>query len=291
MTLHIFRTLAFLGLVALAVMYFVNVDHFDPLEDELIEAVMVEQNASLTFELDQNKSEEMITALYRERSKMRQQVEELQGTKDKFEQDIELLAPVFDKIKRRKTDVDKELEEIQSKLQDAEVPYLALEEENKPLFEEHITHQEEQKKQEEMLIALEKEANALGGDLNALEKERETATSNYTSKREEILLEIRHPGHLYYGDKAEVSVSSKAPSGKGLFVNQGRESGIREDMIFLVQKSDAFNEIPLILKSAIVEDQFSFLELYPIGMSQKVLNVNDGEKLFLIRTGDSNTSE
>ena len=272
-------------------MYFMNMKYFHSLDQEVSEAILVEQNASLSFELDQNKSEKLITALYRERSKMRQQIEELQGAKEKYEDDNELLVPLLEKIKKEKASVEKELIAIQSQVKDAELPYMALEEENKPLFEEYLNYQREQKVEEEKLAVLEKEANALGGDLTALEKEREIARSNYTSKREEILSEVRHPGYLYFGDKTEVSVSSKAPSGKGFFIDQGRESGIRDEMLFLVQKADVFNEIPLFLKSTIVENKFSFLEIHTIGNSEKVLNVSDGEKLFLIRTGDSNTSK
>ena len=105
------------------------------------------------------------------------------------------------------------------------------------------------------------------------------------------MIEVKHPGHLYYGDETEVTISSKAPSGKGVFIDQGRGSGIREGMLFLVKKTQVFSEIPLYLRSTIVENKFSFLELLTIGKSQNELTVHDGETLFLIRTGDSNKSE
>jgi DNA gyrase/topoisomerase IV subunit A len=250
-----------------------------------------EDNASLTLEFDKNKSENLITALYRERSKMRQQVEELKAAIEKLEEDIELQLPLKEKVKKEKSVVEKEWQDLQSKIKDAETPLKSLEKENKPLFDEYLNHQAEQKNLEAKLDVLAKEANALGGDLNALSKEREVAQENYISKREEILMEVKHPGYLYYGDETEVFISSKAPSGKGVFINQGRGSGIREGMLFLVKKSQVLSGIPLYLKSTIVEDKFSFLELLTIGKSQNELTVNDGEKLFLIRTGDSNTSE
>ena len=291
MTLNIFRILAGLGLVCLGVLYVLNLENFDPMRKELEEATKAEHNASLTLELDKNKSENLITALYRERSNMRQQVEDLTTAIEKMEDDIELQSPLTEKVKKEKAVVEKEWQDLLSKVKDAESPLTSMEEENKPLFEELLNYQEEQKKLEIKLAVLEKEANALGGDLNALSKEREVAQENYISKREEILMEIKHPGYLYYGDKTEVSISSKAPSGKGVFIDQGRGSGIREGMLFLVKKSQVLSEIPLYLKSTIVEDKFSFLELLTIWKSQNELTVNDGEKLFLIRTGDSNTSE
>ena len=291
LTLNIFRILAGLGLVCLGVLYVLNLENFDPLRNELEEAMKTEYNASLTLELDKNKSEKLITALYRERSKMRQQVEELTTSTEKLEEDIELQAPLLEKVKKEHAAAEKEWQNLISKIKDAEAPLKSLEEENKPLFEEYLNHQDEKKKLEAKLDVLAKEANALGGDLNALSKEREVAQENYISKREEILMEVKHPGYLYYGDETEVSISSKAPSGKGVFIDQGRGSGIREGMLFLVKKSQVLSEIPLYLKSTIVEENFSFLELLTIGKSQDEITVNDGEKLFLIRTGDSNTSE
>ena len=291
LTLNIFRILAGLALICLGVLYVLNLENFDPLRKELEKATKTEHNASLTLELDKNKSEKLITALYRERSKMRQELEELTNSIEKLEEDIELQAPLLEKVKKEKAVAEKEWQDLLSKIKDAELPLISMEKENKPLFEEFLNHQEEQKKLEAKLAVLEKEANSLGGDLNALSKEREVAQENYISKREEILMEIKHPGYLYYGDETEVLISSKAPSGKGVFIDQGRGSGIREGMLFLVKKSQVLTEIPLYLKSTIVEDKFSFLELLTIGKSQDELTVNDGEKLFLIRTGDSNTSE
>ena len=76
-------------------------------------------------------------------------------------------------------------------------------------------------------------------------------------KSEKLLVQITHLSEKKYFQrcgipaifileiKLKLSVSSKAPSGKGFFIDQGRESGIRDEMLFLVQKADVFNEIPL----------------------------------------------
>ena len=69
---------------------------------ELEEATKTEHNASLTLELDKNKSENLITALYRERSNMRQQVEGLTSAIEKLEDDIELQSPLTEKVKKEK---------------------------------------------------------------------------------------------------------------------------------------------------------------------------------------------
>ncbi len=290
MILNIFRISAVVGLVGVGIYYFLNLESFISLEESLSKAIKNEQNSSLQLEIDKNKSEALITDLYRERSKMRQNIEDLENNIEKLGKDIELIEPLMEKIKGETKIIDDELSLISAELKQSEIPLESILKENETVFQRHTDLLELRRKSLEKLESLRKQADSLVGDLTALSRERQVAQSNFSSKREEILLELKHPGHLYYGDETEVSVSSKAPSGKGVFIDQGRENGFRENMLFTVKKSPSPEEIPLVLRSAIVEDEFSFLELIELGSSSKSLNMEDGEKLFLIRTGDSNTS-
>ena len=290
MILNIFRISAVVGLVGVGIYYFLNLESFISLEESLSKAIKNEQNSSLQLEIDKNKSEALITDLYRERSKMRQNIEDLENNIEKLGKDIKLIEPLREKIEGENKIIDDELLQISGELKKSELPLESILKENETVFQRHTDLLELRRKSLEKLESLRKQADSLVGDLTALSRERQVAQSNFSSKREEILLELKHPGHLYYGDETEVSVSSKAPSGKGVFIDQGRENGFRENMLFTVKKSPSPEEIPLVLRSAIVEDEFSFLELIELGSSLKSLNVADGEKLFLIRTGDSNTS-
>jgi hypothetical protein len=221
---------------------------------------------------------------------MRQNIEDLENNIEKLGKDIELMEPLMEKIKGETKIIDDELSLISGELKQSELPLESILKENETVFQRHTDLLELRRKSLEKLESLRKQADSLVGDLTALSRERQVAQSNFSSKREEILLELKHPGHLYYGDETEVSVSSKAPSGKGVFIDQGRENGFRENMLFTVKKNPSPEEIPFVLRSTIVEDKFSFLEWIELGSSSKSLNVEDGEKLFLIRTGDSNTS-
>ncbi len=290
MILNIFRISAVVGLVGVGIYYFLNLESFISLEESLSKAIKNEQNSSLQLEIDKNKSEALITDLYRERSKMRQNIEDLENNIEKLGKDIELMEPLMEKIKGETKIIDDELSLISGELKQSELPLESILKENETVFQRHTDLLELRRKSLEKLESLRKQADSLVGDLTALSRERQVAQSNFSSKREEILLELKHPGHLYYGDETEVSVSSKAPSGKGVFIDQGRENGFRENMLFTVKKTPSPEEIPFVLRSTIVEDEFSFLEWIELGSSSKSLNVEDGEKLFLIRTGDSNTS-
>ena len=290
MILNIFRISAVVGLVGVGIYYFLNLESFISLKESLSKAIKNEQNSSLQLEIDKNKSDALITDLYRERSKMRQNIEDLENNIEKLGKDIELIEPLMEKQKEETKIIDDELSLISAELKKSELPLESILKENETVFQRHTDLLELRRKSIEKLESLRKQADSLVGDLTALSRERQVAQSNFSSKREEILLELKHPGHLYYGDETEVSVSSKAPSGKGVFIDQGWENGFRENMLFTVKKNPSPEEIPFVLRSTIVEDEFSFLELIELGSSSKSLNVEDGEKLFLIRTGDSNTS-
>ena len=84
MILNIFRISALVGLVGVGIYYFLNLESFISLEESLSKAIKNEQNASLQSEIDKNKSEALITDLYRERSKMRQNIEDLENNIEKL---------------------------------------------------------------------------------------------------------------------------------------------------------------------------------------------------------------
>ena len=90
--------------------------------------------------------------------------------------------------------------------------------------------------------------------------------------------------------KVEVLVSAKHDRGQGILIDLGSSSGL-SDMMLLANKKLSPDEIPLIFKSPVVEDEFSSSYLKQLGNSSETLSVEDGQKLFLIRTGDANTTE
>lgn len=280
-----------MALLALAAYYFLNLESFISLDKELVSALNDEKNSTLQFELDKNKSEKLISALYLQRSKLRQQSETLTNSIKQTKEDTELLEPLLKKIKQEEEVIKKELNDVNDQLTKAMIPLEDLEKKNQPLFDRHNELLEKLKITKEKFSNLKKETESLEGDLSAQIKERSVAESNFKDKAEELLEELNHPGHLYFGDEIEVEVSSKAPSGKGIFIAEGREAGFRPGMLFLAKKNSAPKEIPVSFQSSLVEDDFTFLELIKLGNSSEVLNIQEGQKLFLIRTGDSNTTD
>ena len=85
--------------MGLGAYYLINRESFVYLGDKLAVELENERNSSLQLELDKNKSDALITALYKERSKMRQSIEDLEVSVEKLK-DFELTAPLMEKTKK-----------------------------------------------------------------------------------------------------------------------------------------------------------------------------------------------
>ena len=81
-----------------------------------------------------------------------------------------------------------------------------------------------------------------------------------------LLQGIKKPFHLYYGDSKEIEIASRAPSGKGIFVNIGYEGGFREDMEFITNNINASSSLSFRTQSRSGSERlffFGVFESYP----------------------------
>ena len=291
MLLLIFRIIALCAVCGLAVSYYLNLQSFTPLEEEVKSTKKEGVDAALQFEIDQNKSSQLVSALYRERSSLRQKIEEANEEVTKLKNDLDSLGPKIEEANSEKKKVEKEVAAALKLVEKADEPLMELEAENTPLFEKNKLLESEQAEVEDLLDNLTTEAESLNGDFEALSEERRIAYANYQSKKNEVMISIKHPGHLYYGEEIEVGVSAIAPSGSGVFIDHGEAKGIKEGMLFIAADMDDQKRIPAFYRAKLVQEMFSFIELETIDDSSKEIHAREGEKLFLIRTGDSNTTE
>lgn len=288
--LLIFRISGILGLAGLLFYYYLNLGSFIPLGEKVEDAKFEESNATLQLEVDKNQSSQLISSLYRERSSLREKSEETSEQIKKLKEDLEVMEPKITEADQEKEKVGIELAKLAKSVEISYKPLKDLEKKNAPLFERHKQLEANQREAQEILDKLIMKTENLNGDLDALSEERRISESNYNLKRDEVLLSIRHPGYLYYGDKIEVEVSGKAPSGKGVFIDKGEKQGVKEGMLFIATDQVEQKKIPTIYQATLVQDEFSFIELEIIGESSNEIHISNGEKLFLIRTGDSNTT-
>ena len=141
----------------------------------------------------------------------------------------------------------------------------------------------------EMCIRDRSNRDQLDAEFSALRTRREVAQRSYQEEKDRLLSEIERPPFHYYGDEHEVDVLSVSPSGSGLFIEDGIKSGFRDDFKYLAYEQSEPDQY-FYLKASLVQKNLTFLEFDRNYREKVSASIRSDQKLFLIRTGDSNTT-
>ena len=266
-------------------------DKFVDLSDEIKKSEDAKKKTNLAFEKDRNESSALMNNLYKERGVLRQKHEEsLERVEDLKDQLISLNP----KKKGMEDTVAKKTEDlrgIREELSKTNQPLEELKGQSIPLLERE---KEIRAQMEELKLSVDEQGKKIStkeADLAALKARRKVLSDSFDQRKDTLMEEIRRPVHLYYGDEVEVEVSSVAPSGRGIFLDYGYLDGMREKMTFLTSVVDGeISRKPVLMQSTLVQDRLAFLEYVEDLNSDSQNLIESGEKLFLIRTGDSNTT-
>jgi hypothetical protein len=125
--------------------------------------------------------------------------------------------------------------------------------------------------------------------LSALRTRREVAQRSYQEEKERLLSEIERPPHHYYGDELGIDILSVSPSGAGIFTVDGIKSGFRDGFTYLAYEQNEPDQ-HFYLKASLVQKELTFLEFDHDYREKAISSIRPDQKLFLIRTGDSNTT-
>ena len=267
-----------------------NADKFASLDSEITDAQNGFNEKKIKLEIDKNESSNLINGLYRERGVLRQKNELTQENTLKMQEDFEILKPKKEDLERKISKKEKELAELKKKLKQVQENLVTVRDEVIPFQERSQSLKSELTALKTELSEKKAQASSKQGDLDALTATRRVVSSAYVNRRDALLEEVKKPAHTYYGDELEVVVTSRAPSGKGFFLSEGYLAGLREGMIFLTRKADEGNSDYFFTKATLVQDKLSFIEFGGYFSGNLNPQVHSDEKLFLIRTGDSNTS-
>tara|TARA_B100000925_G_scaffold287561_1_gene267051 strand:- start:4198 stop:5034 length:837 start_codon:yes stop_codon:yes gene_type:complete len=277
-------------LAALGVFAFLNAEKFSSLATEITDVRSGLNEKKIKLEIDKNESSNLINGLYRERGVLREKNELTQTNTEKMKEDFQILKPKKEDLERLIAKRETELAELREKLKKGEENLVTVREKLSPLREREGVLETELNDYKAEFAEKKANASAKQGDLDALGATRRVVSGAYDKRRDALLEEVKKPAHTYYGDQLEVVVSSGTPSGKGFFLNEGYLDGIREGMIFLTKKADLENSEYFFTRATLVQDRLTFMEFdvyFSANLHPKVVS---DEKLFLIRTGDSNTS-
>lgn len=289
MTSIIFRLLAWGGFFGLGVMFFINQKSFVSLDKEVAEAEKLNKEAAHNLEVDKNKSSDLINGMFRERGKLRLEIEESATRTGDFKEEGEMILLKEKDLTDKSAKLGKELTAIRADLVEARKNTAEKVEQGSPVREQTKKILEEVKQLEEESKKVKSERDELNAELSALKTRREVAKRTYNEERERLLGEIERPPYHYFGDEVEIDVLSVSPSGAGIFIEEGYKSGFRDDFKYLAYEQNE-PERYFYLQASLVQKGLTFLEFMDDFRENASDFIRSEQKLFLIRTGDSNTT-
>jgi predicted nucleic acid-binding Zn-ribbon protein len=240
---------------------------------------------TLQLDLDKNESNLALSGLYRSRVDYRDKEEETLSKIKNLQGEVDGFTPRIATIEKEIKEKSDELAKLDQEISSAREPIDEILVQIQPIEEKKKTIEKEKLKLQETLSMVAQEAGQIENDFNTLEVKRNLASDNFEEERSRLMEGIKKPHHLYYAVDKEIVVANRAPSGKGIFINNGYIDGFRDNMEFITRNENATTNLSFRLKATLVQKNFSFLKF----MDQ--LQVNDssfapeGQTLILTRSG------
>jgi len=241
---------------------------------------------TLQLELDKNESDLALSTLYRARVEYRDKEEEALSKINSLKSEVDGFGPRLSSIEKEIEAKSDELSKLEQKLSSAREPITEISLQIKPIEQERKLLEEEKTKLMQTLSLVTGEASQIESSFENLEIKRNVATGNFIKERNRLMDGIKKPHHIYYAENKEVVVANRAPSGKGIFINNGYEDGLRENMEFITRNENATSNLSFRLKVTLVQKTFSFLEFMDELQIKDSSFASVGQNLSLIRSGE-----
>jgi hypothetical protein len=241
---------------------------------------------TLQLELDKNESDLALSTLYRARVEYRDKEEEALSKINSLKSEVDGFGPRLSSIEKEIEAKSDELSNLEQKLSSAREPITEISLQIKPIEQEKKLLEEEKTKLMQTLSLVTGEASQIESSFENLEIKRNVATGNFIKERNRLMDGIKKPHHIYYAENKEVVVANRAPSGKGIFINNGYEDGLRENMEFITRNENATSNLSFRLKVTLVQKTFSFLEFMDELQIKDSSFASVGQNLSLIRSGE-----
>jgi len=240
----------------------------------------------LQLDLDKNESDLGLSTLYRARVEYRDKEEETLSKINSLKSEVDGFTPRLSSIEKEIKAKSDELSQLEQKLSSAREPITEISLQIKPIEQQQKLLDEEKFKLMQSLSLVTSEASQIESNFENLEVKRNTATENFIEEQNRLMDGIKKPYHIYYAENKEVVVANRAPSGKGIFINNGYEDGLRENMEFITRNENATSNLSFRLKVTLVQKTFSFLEFLDKLQVEDASFAAVGQNLSLIRSGE-----
>ena len=283
--LYIFRILAFLGVLSLFAFILLGPKASTSLSEDL--ALFQQQHAELTLQLDLDKNESnlALSGLYRKRVDYRDKEEEYLSEIKDLQGEVEGFTPRLELIEKQIKEKSDELSKLEKEISTARQPIDEIVIQIQPIEEKKKTIEKEKLRLQEALALVKRDAGQIENKFKALEVKRNLASDNFEEEHSRLMKGIKKPHHLYYAVDKEIVVANRAPSGKGIFVNNGYVDGFRDDMEFITRNENASSNVSFRLKATLVQKNFSFLKFMDQLQVRDSSFAPEGQTLILTRSG------
>ena len=240
---------------------------------------------TLQLDLDKNKSNLALSALYRSRVDYRDKEEETLSKIKDLQGEVDGFTPRLATIEKEIKEKSDELTKLDQEISTAREPIDKIVMQIQPIEEKKKIIEKEKLKLQETLSLVAKEAEQIENKFNSLEVKRNLASDSFEEERSRLMKGIKKPHHLYYAVDKEIVVANRAPSGKGIFINNGYIDGFRDDMEFITRNENATSNLSFRLKATLVQKNFSFLKFMDQLQVKDSSFASEGQTLIVTRSG------
>ena len=240
---------------------------------------------SLQLDLDKNKSNLALSALYRSRVDYRDKEEETLSKIKDLQGEVDGFTPRLATIEKEIKEKSDELSKLDQEISRAREPIDKIVMQIQPIEEKKKIIEKEKLKLQETLSLVAKEAEQIENKFNSLEVKRNLASDSFEEERSRLMKGIKKPHHLYYAVDKEIVVANRAPSGKGIFINNGYIDGFRDNMEFITRNENATSNLSFRLKATLVQKNFSFLKFMDQLQVKDSSFASEGQTLIVTRSG------
>jgi len=240
---------------------------------------------TLQLDLDKNESNLALSALYRSRVDYRDKEEETLSKIKDLQGEVDGFTPRLATIEKEIKEKSDELSKLDQEISSAREPIDKIVMQIQPIEEKKKIIEKEKLKLQETLSLVAQEAEQIENKFNSLEVKRNLASDSFEEERSRLMKGIKKPHHLYYAVDKEIVVANRAPSGKGIFINNGYIDGFRDNMEFVTRNENATSNLSFRLKATLVQKNFSFLKFMDQLQVKDSSFASEGQTLIVTRSG------
>ena len=240
---------------------------------------------TLQLDLDKNESNLALSALYRSRVDYRDKEEETLSKIKDLQGEVDGFTPRLATIEKEIKEKSDELSKLDQEISTAREPIDKIVMQIQPIEEKKKIIEKEKLKLQETLALVAQEAEQIENKFNSLEVKRNLASDSFEEERSRLMKGIKKPHHLYYAVDKEIVVANRAPSGKGIFINNGYIDGFRDNMEFITRNENATSNLSFRLKATLVQKNFSFLKFMDQLQVKDSSFASEGQTLIVTRSG------